>query len=173
MKFYPVIVIGAGHAGIEAALASSRMGVSTLLLTLNLDRIGWMSCNPAIGGIGKGHLVREVDALGGEMAKAIDETGIQFRKLNTKKGPAVQATRAQADKVLYAKRMKEAVEAQEQLDIKQGEICSIEIKNGKVAWVTTKIGEKFEADNVIVTTGTFLNGLIHIWDIHYYTLILK
>src|SRR3990167_4838324 len=107
---YGVIVVGAGHAGIEASLAASRMGVNTLMLTLNLDHIGQMSCNPAIGGIGKGHLVKEIDALGGEMARAIDETGIQFRILNTKKGPAVRASRAQADKAMYRQRMKRAVE---------------------------------------------------------------
>src|SRR5574341_2460151 len=109
-KTYDIIVVGAGHAGIEAALAAARMGADTLMLTLNLDHIGQMSCNPAIGGIGKGHLVKEIDALGGEMARAIDETGIQFRILNTRKGPAVRATRAQADKSLYRTRMKRVVE---------------------------------------------------------------
>lgn len=167
MKKYGVIVIGAGHAGIEAALASARMGIETLLLTMNLDRVGWMSCNPAIGGIGKGHLVKEVDALGGEMAKNIDATGIQFRKLNTSKGPAVQASRAQADKVLYANRMKQVVEAQENLVLKQGSIESIKIENNRVKSVITQIGEVFETESVIVTTGTFLGGLIHIGNINY------
>lgn len=167
MKKYPIIVIGAGHAGTEAALAAARMGVRTLLLTMNLDRVGWMSCNPAIGGIAKGHLVKEIDALGGEMAKNIDATGIQFRKLNTKKGPAVQATRAQADKIQYAKRMKNIVEDQENLDLKQGSIESLIIENGAVKSITTEIGEIYEADHVIVTTGTFLKGLIHIGKIQY------
>src|SRR5216110_1176447 len=110
-KIFDIIVVGAGHAGIEAALAGARMGCATLMLTLNLDHIGQMSCNPAIGGIGKGHLVKEIDALGGEMARAIDETGIQFRTLNTKKGPAVRASRAQADKALYRQRMKQRLES--------------------------------------------------------------
>src|SRR5918995_6463071 len=117
---YDIIVVGAGHAGIEAALAAARMGCETLMLTLNLDHIGQMSCNPAIGGIGKGHLVKEIDALGGEMAKAIDETGIQFRILNTKKGPAVRASRAQADKSLYRLRMKRVLESCNGLTIRQG-----------------------------------------------------
>src|SRR5882762_6477541 len=117
---YDVIVVGAGHAGIEASLAAARMGASTLMLTLNLDHIGQMSCNPAIGGIGKGHLVREIDALGGEMGLAIDETGIQFRFLNTRKGPAVRARRAQADKALYRQRMKKIIETTENLTLRQG-----------------------------------------------------
>src|SRR3989338_5777056 len=128
MKHYQIIVIGAGHAGIEAALAAARMGMETLLLTLNLDRVGWMSCNPAIGGIAKGHLVREVDALGGEMGKNTDAAAIQLRKLNLKKGPAVQATRAQCDKSLYAKKIKKTVEAQPYLDLKQGSIEKLHIE---------------------------------------------
>src|SRR5207247_8867205 len=119
---YDVIVVGAGHAGIEAALAAARMGCKTLMLTLNLDHIGQMSCNPAIGGIGKSHLVREIDALGGEMAKAIDETGVQFRVLNTRKGPAVRATRAQADKALYRARMNRVLEHQSALACRQGSV---------------------------------------------------
>src|SRR5512141_1139290 len=119
---YDVIVVGAGHAGIEAALAAARMGRRTLMLTLNLDHIGQMSCNPAIGGIGKGHLVREIDALGGEMARAIDATGIQFRRLNTKKGPAVRATRAQADKAIYRARMKRVLEFEPGLTCRQGSV---------------------------------------------------
>src|SRR5216110_2158144 len=119
---YDVIIIGSGHAGIEAALAAARLGRRTLMLTLNLDHIGQMSCNPAIGGIGKGHLVREIDALGGEMARAIDETGIQFRRLNTKKGPAVRATRAQADKALYRARMKRVMESTQGVTLRQASI---------------------------------------------------
>jgi len=167
MKHYHIIVIGAGHAGIEAALAASRMGAQTLLLTMNLDRVGWMSCNPAIGGIAKGHLVREVDALGGEMGKNADATAIQFRKLNLRKGPAVQATRTQCDKVLYAKRIKQVIESQPHLDLKQGSIENLHIENGKIKGATTLIGEYFEAPCVIVTTGTFLDGKIHIGDINY------
>src|SRR6266436_2939505 len=129
---YDVIVVGAGHAGIEAALAAARMGRKTLMLTLNLDHIGQMSCNPAIGGIGKGHLVREIDALGGEMARAIDETGIQFRRLNTKKGPAVRATRAQADKALYRQRMKQRLEAAPGLTLYQGSVERLLIAEGTV-----------------------------------------
>jgi len=129
---YDVIVVGAGHAGIEAALAAARMGCQTLLLTMNLDHIGQMSCNPAIGGIGKSHLVREIDALGGEMAKAIDETGIQFRVLNTRKGPAVRATRAQADKALYRQRMKQVVENTKNLTLRQGCVERLLIENGAV-----------------------------------------
>ena len=167
MKTIDVIVIGAGHAGIESALAAARMGCQTLLLTMNLDRVGWMSCNPAIGGIAKGHLVKEVDALGGEMAKNIDATGIQFRKLNTRKGPAVQATRVQADKVQYASRMKKTVEAQKNLDLRQGCIENLIMENQKILGVETQIGEKFYAKAVIVTTGTFLAGKIHIGEKNY------
>jgi tRNA uridine 5-carboxymethylaminomethyl modification enzyme len=159
---YDVIVVGAGHAGIEAALASARLGCKTLMLTLNLDHIGQMSCNPAIGGIGKSHLVREIDALGGEMAKAIDETGIQFRVLNTRKGPAVRATRAQADKALYRKRMKQVVETTENLILRQGCAERLLIENSEVQGVETQIGETFLGRKVILTTGTFLKGLIHV-----------
>src|SRR5688572_31403169 len=126
---YDIIVVGAGHAGIEAALAAARLGCQTLMLTLNLDHIGQMSCNPAIGGIGKSHLVREIDALGGEMAKAIDETGIQFRVLNTRKGPAVRATRAQADKALYRMRMKRVLEACGSLTLRQGSVEKLLVRN--------------------------------------------
>jgi tRNA uridine 5-carboxymethylaminomethyl modification enzyme len=159
---YEVIVVGAGHAGIEAALAAARMGSKTLLLTMNLDHIGQMSCNPAIGGIGKSHLVREIDALGGEMAKAIDETGVQFRVLNMRKGPAVRATRAQADKAAYRQRMKRVVETTANLTIRQGCVERLIIENGKVQAVETQIGEMFPAQTVIITTGTFLKGLIHV-----------
>ena len=159
---YDVIVVGAGHAGIEAALAAARLGSKTLMLTLNLDHIGQMSCNPAIGGIGKSHLVREIDALGGEMAKAIDETGIQFRVLNTRKGPAVRATRAQADKALYRQRMKRVIETTENLTLRQGCAERLLIENGEVQGVETQIGETFLGRKVILTTGTFLKGLIHV-----------
>ena len=164
---FDVIVVGAGHAGIEACLAASRMGSKTLMLTLNLDHIGQMSCNPAIGGIGKGHLVKEIDALGGEMARAIDETGIQFRMLNTKKGPAVRASRAQADKALYRQRMKRVLENTAGLTIRQGSVENLLVKNGSVEGVETQIGEKFLGRTVVLTTGTFLKGLIHIGDRNY------
>jgi tRNA uridine 5-carboxymethylaminomethyl modification enzyme len=167
MNRFDVIVVGAGHAGIEAAFAAARMGRRTLMLTLNLDHIGQMSCNPAIGGIGKGHLVREIDALGGEMARAIDETGIQFRRLNTKKGPAVRATRAQADKALYRARMKRALEHEPGIACRQGSVERILVEGGAVRAVETQIGEIFEADGVILTTGTFLKGLIHVGDKNY------
>src|SRR5437867_10662261 len=161
---YDVIVVGAGHAGIEAALAAARMGCKTLMLTLNLDHIGQMSCNPAIGGIGKSHLVREIDALGGEMAKAIDETGLQFRVLNTRKGPAVRATRAQADKALYRQRMKRVLENCRGLTLRQGSVENLLVENGTIKGVETQIGETFFSRRVILTTGTFLQGLIHIGD---------
>ncbi len=161
-KEYDVIIIGGGHAGCEAALAVSRMGLKCLMLTMNLDTIAQMSCNPAIGGMAKGHIVREIDALGGEMAKVIDKTGIQFRLLNTKKGPAVQAPRAQADKKLYQFMMKKRLEGQEGLDIKQEIVEEILVENGKVSGVDCQTGMRYKAAAVIVTTGTFLNGLIHI-----------
>jgi tRNA uridine 5-carboxymethylaminomethyl modification enzyme len=159
---YDIIVVGAGHAGIEAALAAARLGCQTLMLTLNLDHIGQMSCNPAIGGIGKSHLVREIDALGGEMAKAIDETGIQFRVLNMSKGPAVRATRAQADKALYRQRMKRVVETTDNLTLRQGSVERLLVENDEVRGVETQIGEMFLGRKVLLTTGTFLKGLIHV-----------
>ncbi|MGH7821063.1 MAG: tRNA uridine-5-carboxymethylaminomethyl(34) synthesis enzyme MnmG, partial [Candidatus Binatia bacterium] len=164
---FDVIVVGAGHAGIEAALAAARMGRRTMMLTLNLDHIGQMSCNPAIGGIGKGHLVREIDALGGEMARAIDETGIQFRRLNTRKGPAVRATRAQADKASYRARMKRVIEHEPGFWLRQGSVERLILEGGTVRGVETQIGERFAARTVILTTGTFLKGLIHVGDRNY------
>jgi tRNA uridine 5-carboxymethylaminomethyl modification enzyme len=164
---FDVIVVGAGHAGIEACLAASRMGSKTLMLTLNLDHIGQMSCNPAIGGIGKGHLVKEIDALGGEMGRAIDETGIQFRRLNTKKGPAVRASRAQADKTLYRQRMKRVLENCSGLTLRQGSVENLLVKNGVIEGVETQIGEKFLGRTVILTTGTFLKGLVHVGNRNY------
>ena len=164
---YDVIIVGAGHAGIEAALAPARLGAKTLMLTLNLDHIGQMSCNPAIGGIGKSHLVREIDALGGEMARTIDETGIQFRILNTRKGPAVRSTRVQADKALYRQRMKKTIETTENLTLRQGSVERLLVEDGVVKGVETQIGEVFLAKKVILTTGTFLKGLIHVGQKNY------
>ena len=161
-KKYDIIVVGAGHAGCEAALAAARMGCDVLLLTGNLDTIAQMSCNPAIGGLAKGHLVREIDALGGEMAKNIDATAIQFRMLNRKKGPAVWASRAQADKKRYQERMKWVLEVQDGLDLKQETVTEILEENGKVSGVGCATGNMYEGGAVVVTTGTFLNGLIHI-----------
>jgi tRNA uridine 5-carboxymethylaminomethyl modification enzyme len=161
-KHYNVIVIGAGHAGTEAALAAARMGCSTLLLTANLDTIGQMSCNPAIGGLAKGHLAREIDALGGEMGVNTDHTGLQFRMLNTKKGPSVQAPRAQCDKKAYQFRLKWVVERQSNLDVKQGMIDDLVVEGDRVSGVITKMQVRYEGNTVIVTTGTFLRGLIHI-----------
>ena len=163
---YDVIVIGGGHAGTEAALAAARMGVKTLLLTHNIETLGQMSCNPAIGGIGKGHLVKEIDAMGGVMAKAADRGGIQFRILNSRKGPAVRATRAQADRVLYKAAVREVLENQENLFLFQQAVDDliVETINGEeqVTGVVTQMGLKFKAKTVVLTVGTFLGGLIHI-----------
>lgn len=161
-KNYDVIVIGGGHAGTEAALAPARMGLKTLLLTHNIDTLGQMSCNPAIGGIGKGHLVKEIDAMGGLMATAADQAGIQFRTLNSSKGPAVRATRAQADRVLYRQAVRVALENQPNLDIFQQEVTDVILEQDKVSGVVTKMGLKFRAKSVILTAGTFLAGKIHI-----------
>lgn len=161
-KNYKVIVVGAGHAGCEAALASARMGCSTLLLTIGLDTIAQMSCNPSIGGLAKGHLVHEIDALGGEMGVNIDATGIQFRRLNMRKGPAVRANRAQADRMAYSARMKQVVEKEPLLDLKQGLVDKIHVVKNRVAGVRTREGLDFYGQTVILTTGTFMRGLIHI-----------
>jgi tRNA uridine 5-carboxymethylaminomethyl modification enzyme len=161
-KKYDVIVVGAGHAGVEAALAAARMGCQTLLLSINLDTIGQMSCNPAIGGLAKGHLAREIDALGGEMGKATDMTGLQFRMLNTKKGPSVWAPRAQCDKKAYQFRLKWICERQENLDVKQGQSASLLHKDGEVYGVATTLDVQYHGKTVVVTTGTFLRGLMHI-----------
>lgn len=159
---FDVIVVGTGHAGIEASLAAARMGAKTLALTLNLDHIGLMSCNPAIGGVGKGHLVREIDALGGEMGLATDQTGVQFRLLNTRKGPAVRARRAQADKAIYRARMKRVLEQTEGLTLRQAGAERLIVEGGQVSGVESEIGEVFEGRVVILTTGTFLKGLVHV-----------
>ena len=159
---YQVIVIGAGHAGTEAALAAARLGCKTLLLTQNLDTIGQMSCNPAIGGIGKGHIVKEIDALGGIMARAIDRAGIQFRILNARKGPAVRATRAQADRILYKGEIRKAVEAEPNLNLFQQSVEDLIFENGRVIAVKTQMGMVFSCETVVLTTGTFLGGKIHI-----------
>lgn len=159
---YDIIVIGAGHAGCEAALACARMGCHTAVLVVNADTIGAMSCNPAIGGLAKGHLVKEIDALGGEMAKNIDATGIQFRRLNTRKGPAVWSSRAQADRLLYRLRMKSVLEQQKNLHIRQGTADRLLIENNEITGVVTSLEEELIARAVVIATGTFLNGLIHI-----------
>ncbi|MCX6349574.1 MAG: tRNA uridine-5-carboxymethylaminomethyl(34) synthesis enzyme MnmG, partial [Candidatus Aureabacteria bacterium] len=164
---YQVIVVGGGHAGCEAALAAARMGRSTLLLTMNLDTIGFMSCNPAVGGLAKAQLVKEIDALGGEMGKVTDECAIQFRRLNTRKGPAVQATRAQVDRQQYRLVMKARIERCANLHLKQASVRRLVLEKHVLRGVETAIGEFFAAPRIVITPGTFLNGLIHIGLTHF------
>jgi tRNA uridine 5-carboxymethylaminomethyl modification enzyme len=159
---YDVLVIGGGHAGCEAALAAARMGCRVAVAIINVDTIGAMSCNPAVGGLAKGHLVKEIDALGGEMARNIDATAIQFRRLNTSKGPAVWSSRAQADRLRYRLRMKTVLEQQDNLDIKQTVIDRLLVENGRIAGAVTSLDETLILRAVVIATGTFLNGLIHI-----------
>src|SRR5450432_3035180 len=163
-KTYDVVVVGAGHAGIEAALASSRLGAETLLFSQNLDTIGQMSCNPAIGGLAKGHIVREIDALGGAMGINADATGIQFRMLNRAKGPSVRAPRVECDKKAYQFRMKAILERQAGLDVKQGGVVKILVENGRAVGVQSDFGLSVHAGSVVVTAGTFLRGLLHVGD---------
>src|SRR5437588_4762552 len=164
---YDVVVVGAGHAGCEAARACARMGLKTVMVTMNLDLIAQMSCNPAIGGIAKGHLVREIDALGGVMGEVTDAVGIQFRLLNTSRGPAVWSPRAQMDKRVYRVRMKEVLEQEANIRIKQAEVAALALDGRRVTGVHLRDGRRIDAGAVIVTTGTFLNGLAHVGEQRY------
>lgn len=166
-KIFDVLVIGAGHAGCEAAHAAARMGAETLLLTMNLDTIGKMSCNPSIGGTAKGHIVREIDALGGLMGKVADRRSIQFRMLNASKGPAVRSPRSQADKALYALEMKQRLEKTSHLEIKQGTTEGLLVENGQIVGVTTQEGIEYRAKTVVLSSGTFMRGLLHIGQTHF------
>src|SRR5262249_3209545 len=161
-KQYDVIDVGAGHAGMEAAVDAARLGCQTLLLTINADTIGQRACHRAVGGLAKGHLTREIDALGGEMGKATDMTGLQFRMLNTKKGPSVRAPRAQCDKKAYQFRLKWVCERQENLDVKQGQTAKLLHEDGQVTGVETTLEVQYHGKTIVVTTGTFLRGLMHI-----------
>ena len=168
MGHYEVAVIGAGHAGVEAALAAARLGCKTALFTISLDQIANMPCNPSIGGTAKGHLVREIDALGGEMGKAADACFLQSRMLNRGKGPAVYSLRVQADRVQYHNYMKQVCEKQENLEIKQAEVAEIQLDDaGQVAGIVTTLGAQYAVKAVVVATGTYLNGVIHVGDAHY------
>src|SRR6187200_132296 len=161
-RHFDVIVVGGGHAGTEAALASARMGASTLLLTHSIETLGQMSCNPSIGGIGKGHLVKEIDALGGAMAAAADEAGIHFRILNGSKGPAVRATRAQADRALYKAAVRRRLEHQANLWLFQAACDDLLVDGDRVTGVVTQVGIRFDAEAVVLTAGTFLDGKVHV-----------
>ncbi|MBV8140446.1 MAG: FAD-dependent oxidoreductase, partial [Verrucomicrobia bacterium] len=161
-KQYEVLVVGGGHAGIEAAMAAGRLGCATMMLTQSLDTIGQMSCNPAVGGLAKGHMVREIDALGGVMGSNTDATGIQFRMLNSNKGASVRAPRAQCDKKAYQFRMKALLEAQPNLDLLQGNVLRILAWGGVVQGVETTLGIQLRAKTVIIATGTFMRGLLHV-----------
>jgi len=164
---FDAIVIGAGHAGVETSLSIARAGYQVLLMTMDTNAVSRMSCNPAIGGLAKGHIVREIDALGGEMARAIDATGIQFRMLNRSKGPAVWAPRAQADKKQYSLYMRRAIDAEPNICLVQGHAVDLIVRAGRCHGIRTDQGEEFVGESVIITTGTFLQGLIHVGDVHY------
>ena len=164
---YDVAVIGAGHAGCEAGLAAARMGMRTLVFSISLECIANMPCNPHIGGSSKGHIVREIDCLGGEMGKNIDKTYLQLKMLNTSKGPAVHSLRAQADRKKYQSTMKQTLEEQENLFIKQAEIVDIIVEDNKVKSVVTNVGAVYDVDAIVLATGTYLKGMIHIGEVHY------